>query len=155
VRLADCYGGAELLRALSGIVIFAAWTTAAHAAEFIGSVSKVVDGDTLWVCDAAACTKIRICGIDTPEKGQGGYLEAKAALETITKNKTVRCVQVGGGTPCDGRSEPINRDRIVAQCFTETGDIAEPLVSGGYACDWVKFSGGHYSKAGRRKPCSR
>ena len=27
----------------------------ARATEFLGLVGKVVDGDTLWVCDANAC----------------------------------------------------------------------------------------------------
>lgn len=31
----------------------------AIATEFTGSVEKVVDGDTFWICDAAACHKIR------------------------------------------------------------------------------------------------
>ena len=70
--------------------------------------------------------------------------------------KTVRCIQVGQppGTVCDKRSKPTNRDRIVAQCFVDNHDIAEPMVKGGYACDWVKFSGGHYSHhpAGRFVP---
>jgi hypothetical protein len=31
-------------------------------------------------------------------------------------------------------------------------DIAEPLVEQGFACDWVKFSGGTYS-LGNGKRC--
>jgi hypothetical protein len=38
--------------------------------------------------------------------------EAKAALTSLIGGKDVRCVQVGSGTPCDGRSRPTNRNRI-------------------------------------------
>ena len=55
----------------------------AHAAEFSGSVDKVVDGDTLWVCDATACHKIRVCGISAPEKGEPGYAESGEALRLL------------------------------------------------------------------------
>jgi hypothetical protein len=72
---------------------------------------------------------------------------------TVLSGKPVRCVQVGGGTPCDGRSKPTNRDRIVAQCFAEESDIAATMVEGGFACDWIKFSGGHYSQGGKGKFC--
>jgi endonuclease YncB( thermonuclease family) len=123
-------------------------------AEFSGSVDKIIDGDTFWLCDATACRKIRICGIDAPEKGQTGYLKSGEALMGLVEGKAVHCIQVGDGTPCDGRSKPTNHDRIVAQCFAGGADVAAPLVEGGSACDWVKFSGGTYAHEGsgdRRK----
>jgi endonuclease YncB( thermonuclease family) len=51
---------------------------------------------------------------------------------------------MGEGTVCDGRSKPTSRDRVVAQCFLDKLDIAEEMVRSGTACDWPKFSGGHY-----------
>lgn len=114
-------------------------------AECSGTVGHVRDGDTFAVCDAAMCTMIRICGIDTPERGASGADAATAALVGLIEGRDLRCIQVGGGTPCDGRSAATNGDRIVAQCFADGVDIAEPLVEGGFACDWLRFSGGHYS----------
>jgi len=141
-------------RLLIGVALLVVLATAtAHAAEFSGSVDKIVDGDTLWVCDARACHKIRICGIDAPEKGEPGYHESAEALRKLVEGKAVRCVQVGSGTPCDGRSKPTNHDRIVAQCFVDGADIAAPMVEQGFACDWVKFSGGAYSHNGNGAPC--
>jgi endonuclease YncB( thermonuclease family) len=128
-------------------------TGVASAAEYSGSVDRIVDGDTLWLCDATACHKIRVCGINAPEKGQPGYRDSGAALENLVKGKAVRCVQVGNGTPCDGRSKPTNRDRIVAQCFVDGADIAATLVEQGFACDWIKFSGGVYSQKGTGNHC--
>jgi endonuclease YncB( thermonuclease family) len=126
----------------------------AGAAEYSGRVDRVVDGDTFWVCGAAACTKIRLCGIDAPEKGTPGAKEATAALAALVSGKSVRCVQVGGGTPCDGRSKPTSYDRIVAQCFAGGADVSAPLVEHGNACDWTGFSGGAYSNGYPERQCA-
>lgn len=92
--------------------------------------------------------------MDAPERGQPGAQAATEALGAIVKNQTVRCVQVGSGTVCDGRSRPTNRNRNVAQCFIGTDDIADLLVRGGHACDWVRFSSGHYSRASQGPSCN-
>jgi endonuclease YncB( thermonuclease family) len=93
------------------------------------------------------------CGIDAPEKGKTGYLESGELLRRLVEGKSVRFIQVGGGTPCDGRSKPTNYDRIVAQCFADGADVAVPLVEQGFVCDWVKFSGGAYSGHGKGDRC--
>jgi endonuclease YncB( thermonuclease family) len=82
--------------------------------------------------------------VDSPERGHQGYQQAKDALTALIGGKAVRCVQVGSGTPCDTRSPTKSRQRIVAQCFLEDKDVADKMVCGGNAIDWVKFSGGHY-----------
>src|SRR5207244_1059642 len=89
---------------------------------------------------------VRLCGVDSPERGHPGYQRATVALTQLLHGKTVRCLQVGAraGTPCDRRSRPRSRDRIVAQCFVGNLDVAAEMVRGGDACDWPKFSGGHY-----------
>jgi endonuclease YncB( thermonuclease family) len=124
-----------------------------YGAELSGSADKIADGDTFWICDWRACHKIRLCGADAPEKGEPGYERSAQALRQLVDGKVVRCVQVGNGTPCDGRSKPTNYDRIVAQCFVEGTDIAVPMVEQGFACDWVKFSGGAYSQGGKGNRC--
>jgi len=116
-----------------------------HAAEYKGLVVHVVDGDTFDMRIASTeIVRIRFCGIDTPERGKAGFLKATVALSTLIGRTTVRCVQVGHGTPCDGRSKAKSRDRIVAQCFLGNLDIAAEMIRTGNACDWAKYSGGHY-----------
>jgi micrococcal nuclease len=66
-------------------------------------------------------------------------------MRALDEGRRVRCVQVGGGTPCDGRSRPTSGNRTVAQCFVGDLDIAAEMIRGGHACDWPKFSGGYYS----------
>jgi endonuclease YncB( thermonuclease family) len=138
---------------LSFLIASHPFVIAVRAAEFVGGAGKVVDGDTLWVCNNFECQKFRICGINAPEAGEPGYNEARDALGKLVEGKAVRCLQVGGGTPCDGRSKPTNRDRIVAQCFADGDDVAKQLVERAYACDWVRFSGGYYSQDGNGKTC--
>ena len=116
---------------------------AAHA-DLIGFAEKIYDGDTFALCSETVCNKIRICGIDAPEIGVKGSSQATAALAGLLRGRTVQCIQVGKGTVCDGRSRPINRDRVVAQCFVGTKDVARELVKGRFVCEVSKFSGGAY-----------
>ena len=132
-------------------------STAAGAAEIVGQGRNVVDGDTFDMTTSNRIVKVRICGIDAPESGEPGSKEAWSKLSNLVHQKTVNCVQVnsGPGTVCDGRSKPTNRDRIVAQCFVEGKDIAAELVKSGVACDWPKFSGGHYGRLAGAQVCVR
>lgn len=125
----------------------------AQAEEYKGAADRIVDGDTFWICDDVACTKIRLCGIDAPERGDAGYSEATTALSDFLSDNFVHCIQVGGGTPCDGRSAPTNGDRVVAQCMAAGEDVASKLVNAGFACDWERFSGGYYSLGDPAKLC--
>src|SRR3982074_3917407 len=88
--------------------------------------------------------RVRICGIDAPERGPPGCVPCARIVRDLIEGKTVHCLQVGEGTVCDGRSKPTSHDRIVAQCFFNKLDIAEEMAKSGTVCDWPKFSGGRY-----------
>src|SRR6266446_4486499 len=137
------------LRITALLILWAAAIATSGAAEFSGipRPQDVIDGDDLRLCpdDGSACTRIRLCGIDAPERGCPGNKEGRKGLQALVVGKRVRCIQVGAGTPCDGRSEPTNKRRVVAQCFVDGTDVAGVLVERGFACDWKKFSDGHYS----------
>ena len=132
------------MKIMFAALVLIACSQLAHAGEFSGEAIYIVDGDTFDIQTTAARIRIRFCGIDSPERRHAGYREAKDALASLIKGKTVRCVQVSSGTPCDGRSKSTNRNRVVAQCFLDDADIATEMVRTGHACDWPKFSGGHY-----------
>ena len=51
------------------------------------TVNKIIDGDTIET--STRKKPVRIQGIDTPEKGQPGYSEAKKALSELIKNEKV------------------------------------------------------------------
>ncbi len=61
-----------------------------HTYGLAGKVVKVADGDTLTLVDAEGKrVKIRLFGIDTPERDQPYYNRAKSALSRLVANKTV------------------------------------------------------------------
>ena len=127
----------------------------AGAVDITGTPGKIVDGDTLWICDQSACNKIRLCGIDAPELSDPRGPAAMRALQTLVGGNVINCVPVGKGTVCDGRSRPTSYDRVVAQCFVHGRDLAAEMVRAGQACDWVAFSGGAYSRKGDGASCNR
>ncbi len=145
------------------IVFFAALflsASIATAGPIDGTVDRVVDGDTLDVCRwsprlSRSCVRIRLCGIDAPEASDPGGPEATRALRMLIGGKALRCIPVGQGSVCDGRSQPTSHDRVVAQCWLSGIDIAAEMVRRGHACDWAKFSGGHYSRTTSGKVCRR
>ena len=49
-------------------------------------VERIIDGDTIVVGND---THVRLLGINTPEKGEKYYNEAKGFLEMIILNKTI------------------------------------------------------------------
>jgi hypothetical protein len=57
------------------------------------------------------------------------------------------------GTVCDNRSKPTNKGKVVAQCFIGDDDVATIMIRARMACDWPKFSGGHYQKVGVPDVC--
>jgi endonuclease YncB( thermonuclease family) len=133
--------------------------TGISASALAGSVERAIDGDDLCLCGNDQfvhrfagrsrqcdrdCVRVRLCGIDAPERGWPGYREATRALDDLTRGKATVCIAVGDGTPCDGRSRRFSHDRVVAQCSTAGRDLACDLVKNGHAVDWPRFSGGHY-----------
>ena len=68
-------------------------------------VTKVIDGDTIQVLfndgTQHSVHRVRFIGIDTPEVGQCGYLEAKNYLEKRVLGETVS-LRTGGTSDQDG-----------------------------------------------------
>lgn len=62
--------------------------------EYLGNVTNVVDGDTFDITldlglRIVSHQRVRLYGIDTPERGQLGYVEAIVALRELILGKTV------------------------------------------------------------------
>jgi len=60
------------------------------------TVVKIIDGDTIET--SVRNKPVRIQGLDTPEKGQSGYSEAKKELEKILKDEKVTVTPVATDT---------------------------------------------------------
>ena len=58
--------------------------------EFTGKVVGVTDGDTITVLHDGVGEKIRLAGIDCPERGQAYGTRAKQFLSALVFRKTVR-----------------------------------------------------------------
>lgn len=71
---------------LFGLLLFTALFFFAETKREEGLVTKVIDGDTL---ELNSSEKVRLLGVNAPEKGEPYYAEAKKRLEQLVLNKTV------------------------------------------------------------------
>jgi len=110
-----CHGIAAAALALAGL---------AHAHEVEGRVVVVQDGDTVTILDAARVQhRVRIAGIDAPEKSQAFGEASKQSLARLVHGRHVeaRCPK---------------RDRFgreVCSVFLDARDVGLEQVRGGYA----------------------
>lgn len=96
-----------------------------------GRAIKIVDGDTFDLLVGTIKYRIRLNGIDTPERGQPFYKNAKAALGNwcLLQPLTVKY-----------KSKDRN-GRLIADVFTTTGiNINLKLVEEGMAWHFKKYS---------------
>ena len=75
-------------------ILFLCWLlpTCALAEVWLGQVTHVSDGDTLWVKPehGSAARKVRLLGLDAPELCQAGGVAARAALQELVAAKPVQ-----------------------------------------------------------------
>jgi endonuclease YncB( thermonuclease family) len=84
------FRGRRIVRSglLAGLAL--AISCAAHA-DFSGEVVAVTDGDTITVLDAGKTRrKVRLAGIDAPERGQPGGYRSKESLSQLVYARRVR-----------------------------------------------------------------
>lgn len=105
------------------VVAFATLTTATHAENLTGRVVGIADGDTLTLLDATKTQhKIRLAGIDSPEKSQPFGQVCKKSLSdlaydrvaTIESSKLDRYSRVIGKVLIDDRD--VNLEQIRRGC---------------------------------------
>jgi endonuclease YncB( thermonuclease family) len=106
-------------------------SAAVDTAPISGRVQWVTDGDTFALNDY----KIRLWGIDAPERDTTFGPAATRALTSAVRGKELTC------QPVDK-----NHDRVVAQCKVGTVDLSAALVFGGWARDLPTKSGGAHAK---------
>ena len=71
-----------------GIIIFLVWSAAAFA-DFSGKVVALKDGDTLEVMRDGGAVRVRLSGIDCPEKAQAFGQRAKQFASDLAFGKTI------------------------------------------------------------------
>jgi len=60
------------------------------------SLIRVIDGDTIVVNVDGVQEKVRLVGIDTPERGECGFAEATQALELLLSLPDLGLIEAGG-----------------------------------------------------------
>ncbi len=98
---------------------------AAAAAELVGRVVAVHDGDTITVLVAGRDIRVRLAGIDAPERGQPFRNASRHALEAQVAGREVRVVERGR----DGYG------RVFGRVYVGPIDVNAEQVRSGYA--WV------------------
>jgi len=86
---------------------------------------RVLDGDTF----ETAAERIRLFGIDAPERTQRGGAHAADALRRLIGNARPNCVE-------------IDRDRygrMVALCSVEGTDLSLSMLRAGHAVAWCSY----------------
>ena len=85
------------------------------------------DGDTLIIRNTAdQHLKLRLQGIDAPEKGQAFSNDAKEQLAKLTSGKSVTI-------EFDPHGKPDNEGRIIAKVYLDGNDIGIQLIKAGLA----------------------
>jgi endonuclease YncB( thermonuclease family) len=118
------------MRLLAAIVALAA-IPAIAAEPLTGKVVSVTDGDTVRVLDANNVQhKVRLNGIDAPERGQPFGTVARDRLASLVMGKAVTVHD-------DGRDK---WGRTLGRIEIEGQDVNRTLVAEGLAWHYVKFS---------------
>jgi micrococcal nuclease len=108
--------------------LFALLATPAFAADFIGPVTSILDGDTIEVLHDNHAARIRLSGIDCPEKGQAYGNNAKHAASALVFGKEVT-LQTHGKD---------NYKRTLADVILPDGtNVNQELVKQGW-CWWYR-----------------
>lgn len=122
---------AHLLSAALIALICSTTGVNAYAASFEGQCVRVLDGDTVEVMHEGAPERIRLDGIDCPEKKQAFGQNAKAFTSTLVFNKTVEVTWT-------------KRDRygrlIGLVTLSDGRELNQELVKAGYAWWYKKYS---------------
>jgi len=110
-------------------IVFAVLTTASHADALTGRVVGIADGDTLTLLDATNTQhKIRLSGIDSPEKGQPFGQACKKSLSDLAYDRVVAV-----------ESNKLDRyGRVIGKVLVNGQDVNLEQVRRG--CGW------HYKK---------
>jgi micrococcal nuclease len=119
-------GNPRLLLPILILLLF----TALPAHGWSGRVSSVADGDTISVLHEGRTVKIRLYGIDCPEKHQAFGQKAKTFTSQLAFGKVVEV-------------DPVTRDRygrIVAWVHVGGHCLNEEILQAGYAWHFKRFS---------------
>ncbi len=103
--------------------------TSVQANEFFAKVIAVLDGDTVLIKRAKGLAKVRLAGIDAPEKAQPFGETAKRSLATMVAGKQIKIVSVAVD----------QYGRIVGNISVDDLDVNAEQVRLGMAWEYSRF----------------
>ena len=104
-----------------------------------GEVTKVVDGDTIYVIADGREEKIRMLFINTPERDMQGYRGAKEALQKLIDGKKVSLELEE-----PGKSKRDKFGRLLASIVVDGKNVNIELVRQGWTPFYTRFGKGKY-----------
>ena len=117
-------------------ILFALYVTYVRA-DFTAKVQRVVDGDTIHVKDEAGKKfKVRLTGIDAPEKNQPYGLASAYHLRELLLNKLVLLKSKS----MNGKPYSVDRyKRVLAKVILDGKDVNLSQVLRGYAWHFKRY----------------
>jgi micrococcal nuclease len=110
---------------LAALLYFVFLVCSVHAQTITGKVVGVADGDTITVLQDRTQFKIRLYGIDTPERGQDFGNKAKQFISGMVFGKQVQVLQ----------KDKDRYGRVVGMVFVGKACVNQEIVRAGFA--WV------------------
>lgn len=112
-------------------VLLFLFSSCLHAQTYTGKVTAVKDGDTIEMLVAGKIVRVRLFGVDCPEKGQPFGEKARQYTAGLCFGKLVKAVQQS--------KDPYGR--VVAEVYLpDQRSLNATLVKAGYAWHYKKFS---------------
>ncbi len=103
---------------------------AALPPAFRAECTRIVDGDTIDVAHAGETVRIRLEGIDCPERDQPFAEEARALTALLVEGKTVEVIA----------KEKDAYGRTAARVFVDGRDLSAELLKAGLATHYRKYN---------------
>lgn len=123
------------------VILMAAMLAGDGPPPFDAKVVRVIDADTIEVVDESKTqTRIRIHGIDAPERGQPFAARSRSTLSDLVSDKTIRI-------------QPDGRDRYgrtIGRVTLGGRDVGLAMLEAGMAWHYVKYDQSpQYAQAAR------
>lgn len=119
---------------LVGAIVLAlclsAGRTESQGRTFVGKVVGVTDGDTVSVLQDGAAVRVRLDGIDAPERAQAFSQRARQRLASLVSGRDVTV----------SARDTDRYGRLVARLVVDGQDVSERLVREGWAWHYVQYS---------------
>jgi len=104
-------------------------------------VIKIIDGDTIDILYHNKKERVRLLRINTPERDEGKYLQAKKALENLVGGRKIRLE-----FEIPGKIERGVYGRILAYILVGNVNVNVEMVRLGWSQFWTKYGGGKYAE---------